>query len=179
MASRYEIFDNEQVHFETRKQAGRLSALVVAAVVTTLALIALAFTGYVPTAFSLLLVGTAWIALAAWIGYRMRLLRRVVWCLKISDQRIVGYDYLRKPTVFDWTIIERIELGPRSLHVHAGPDRALDIPQVFGDFHMLSHCLMHWADFYGTPLYINGRRWQDTSVYDLYPFLAESANDDP
>lgn len=177
MADWYEVFDNEQVQLETRQRVGRL----VVALVAGIALGA----GSVPVlAFylgsPLLALGIGGIALigAAVAASRAFLrLRSVVWCVKLSVHRIVGYDYARRKATIPWTRVERIELDRRGLVIaeapHEGiPGRVLCIPHLFPDFAALSHRVVEYAEAHGLPVCVNGRPWQFLDVAALYPFMA-------
>ena len=178
MADWYEVFDNEQVQLDTRQRVGRL----VVALVAGIALGA----GSVPVlAFYL---GSPWLAIgiggAALIGAALAAsrsflrLRSVVWCVKLSVHRIVGYDYARRKATIPWTRVERIELDRGGLVIaeapHEGiPGRVLRIPHLFPDFAALSHRVVEYAEAHGLPVCVNGRPWQFLDVAALYPFMAD------
>jgi len=178
MADWYEVFDNEQVQLDTRQRVGRL----VVALVAGIALGA----GSVPVlAFYL---GSPWLALgvggAALLGAAVAAsraflrLRSVVWCVKLSVHRIVGYDYARRKATIPWTRVERIELDRGGLVIaeapHEGiPGRVLRIPHLFPDFAALSHRVVEYAEAHGLPVCVNGRPWQFLDVAALYPFMAD------
>jgi len=179
MADWYEVFDNEQVQFDSRKRVGRLAgALVVGfgvvVILTPLLLLWLS---------SLLLVtgivSTLLVAMVVWASYAFLRFRSVVWCVKLSVHRVVGYDYARRRTILSWADIERIELDSDSLSIVASPKdgrpgRVLRVPHVFPDFAHLSHRAVEYAEAHGLPVCIEGRPWQLLDVATLYPFLADT-----
>lgn len=178
MADWYEVFDNEQVQFDTRRRVGRLAgALVVGcgAVVVLTPLLIL----WVP---SLVLVAGIVSALLAvmfvWASHAFLRLRSVVWCVKLSVHRVVGYDYARRKTILSWAEIERVEVDARALSIVASPkngqtSRILRIPHLFPDFARLSHRAVEYAEAHGLPVCVEGRPWQLLDVETLYPFLAD------
>ena len=123
-----------------------------------------------------LLIVAAWIGAVRWIASRLRRLRRVVWCVKLSDRLIVGYDYTRQKTALDWTKVERVELAGRGLTVFGPPPCSFEIPHLFPDFAELSHRVLFYAEFYDVPVFIDGQPLQELDVYALYPFLLEGSS---
>lgn len=177
MADWYEVFDNEQVQLDTRRRVARL----VAALATGLALGAvsvpvLAF--YLgSTLLALGLGGGVMLATAVWTSRAFLRLRSVVWCVKLSVHRIVGYDYARRKATIPWTRVERVELDRAGLVIaeapHEGiPGRTLRIPHLFPDFATLSHRVVEYAEAHGLPVCVDGRPWQFLDVEALYPFMA-------
>ncbi len=171
----YAVFDNDEVHYLTRKQVARLGVLAMSALTLTLGAVAAGHEALLPWALLLPALATLWIGLLAWTIHRLRQLRRVVWCVKLSDRRVIGYDYARRRTVLDWTVIERIELTDSGLLFVGPPPASLEVPLLFPDFAVLSHHALGHAEFYGIPVYVHGRPWQELDVYNLFPFLAPSA----
>lgn len=178
MSHWYEVFDNEDVQEQAHKQAAHLTVVAATVVLATLVGAALGSEDYLP----LPLVGGAlaatWLGTAHWIANRMRKLRRLVWCLKLSDERIVGYDYTRRKVVMDWNRVRRIELTGDGLLV-IGPDLfAFEIPHLFPDFADLSHRVVYHAERHHIPVFIDERPWQEVDVYHLFPFLADALSAD-
>lgn len=169
----YEVFDNEEVQLLTRRQVGQLSGIVVATIVFTLSGLALAHAGAVPLGLVGLFIVAVWLAAVRWIATRLRQLRRVVWCVKLSDRAIVGYDYTRQKTSLDWTRVERVELAGGGLTVYGPAPCSFEIPHLFPDFAELSHRILHYAEFYDIPVFIDGQPLHQLDVYALYPFLCE------
>ncbi|WP_456426752.1 hypothetical protein [Rhodocaloribacter sp.] len=167
----YEVFDNEEVQRLSRKRAAALIALAMTLVAVTLTLLAMSREGVVPTAPAGVLITSSWLGTAWWITRRLRRLRRLVWCVKLSENRIVGYDYTRSKTTLDWRQVERLELTQDGLVV-VGPDEcSLEIPHLFPEYAILSHRIVRYADAHGIPIFVNGRPWEDLDVYALFPFL--------
>lgn len=180
MADWYEVFDSEQVQFETRRRVARLVVVLAASLALALGLIpVLAF--YLPSLLLALgLGGGLLLGAVAWASRRFLRLRSVVWCVKLSVHRIVGYDYARRKAVLPWTRVERVELDAAGLLIaeapHEGvPGRVLRIPHLFPDFAELSHRVAEYAEAHGLPVCVNGRPWQLLDVPTLYPFMAACA----
>ena len=171
----YEVFDNEQVQLATRRQAAKLTAWVVVGVLCTVAALIFGHAGYVSMPLAGVFFLFFWLAVVRVFARRMRRLRRVVWCLKLSDRHLVGYDYTRRKTVLDWTKLQRVEIGSEGL-VLRGPELCFfEISHQFPDFAHLSHRILYYAEFYDVPIYVDGRPWQDVDVYHLFPFLDQGA----
>ena len=170
----YEVFDNEEVQLLTRRQVGQLSGIVILTIVFTLSGLALGHAGAVPLPLVGLVVFLAWLVSVRWIATRLRKLRRVMWCVKLSDRCIVGYDYTRQKTALDWTEVRRVELAGRGLNVSGPPPCSFEIPHLFPDFAELSHRVLYYAEFYDVPVFIDGKPLNDLDVYALYPFLDSS-----
>ena len=177
MADWYEVFDNEQVQFDTRQRVTRLLVVLVAAFALGIGSVpVLAF--YLPS--PLLAVGLGFGVLfgtAIWASQAFLRLRSVVWCVKLSVHRVVGYDYARRKSTIPWTRVERIDLTPDGLAIaeapHEGiPGRVLRVPHLFPDFADLSHRVVEYAEAHGLPVCLNGRPWQFLEVPTLYPFMS-------
>lgn len=176
MADWYEVFDNEQVQLLTRKRVAALGGGAVVLLVLTLVALALAHRGLVPLPVLAAFVGGGWAAAALVALVRLRRLRRVVWCVKLSDARIVGYDYARHKTPLDWHDVARIELAPQGLLL-VGPGRlSLVIPHLFPEYATLSHRVVAYAERHQIPVFVDGRPWELLDVYAVFPFLHEVAS---
>lgn len=174
MSHWYEVFDNDRVQLLTRKQATRLIRMLVAAFAVTTAGIIVGF-NYKPY-FLLIIVCVllTWFFAFWWITWRLRMLRRVVWCVKISDRRVEAYDYTRKKITLDWTKVQRVEITKDCLMLLGPSFCSFQIPHLFTDFPALSHRIIYCAELYEVPIFIDGLPWQSIDVYELYPFLAEN-----
>lgn len=174
MPSWYEVFDNVEVQYKTRKKVAVLSALATGAVAVSFAVLALGYLG----SLTMPLVGGAllvlWLSGTWWMAHRLQKLRQVVWCVKLSDREVVGYDYARRKVRIDWTNVDRIALMANGLLIADLNGCSIQVPYLFPDFPALSHRVIHYADFYSLPVYVDGQPWQQLNVYDLYPFLAEA-----
>ena len=171
-----EVFDNERVQFLTRQQATKLVRILVGAFALSATGIVVGFYHklFFPGIIAAVLV--IWAVAFWWISWRLQMLRRVVWCVKISDRRVEAYDYTRKKLSLDWTKVERVEINSEGL-VLAGPNfYAFEIPQLFTDFSALSHRIVALAELYEIPISVEGTSWQKLDVYELYPFLTEDAS---
>lgn len=171
----YEVFDNEDVQFSTRKQVGALGGLAAAAAAVTATGLAAGHIGVVPMPAALGALVLVWLGVIRYSTRRLERLRRVVWCVKISDRRVVGYDYARHRTTLDWLDVEHIVLTRESLLL-AGPDRrAIEVPVLFQDYAALAHRIVHYAEFYEVPVLVGDQPWQSIDVYAHFPELRPNA----
>lgn len=167
----YEVFDNEEVQWMTRRRAATLVALTSLLGALTFFLLILARSGQVSTWLAGSLITSAWLALAFGAITRLQRLRRLVWCLKLSERHVVGYDYTRHKTVLAWEDVSHLALTRNGLVIAGKGGHDLEIPHLFPDYAVLSHRVMHYADRYGIPLYVNGTPWPELDVYALFPDL--------
>ncbi len=180
MSDWYEVFDNEQVQYDTRKRVARLVGVLVVSLGAVVGLIPLILL-YLPSPLvGLGLIGLVAVGAFMWASRAFLRLRSVVWCVKLSVHRIVGYDYARRKSVLPWTEVERVELDAAGLLIaqaptEGRPGRVLRIPHLFPDFARLSHRVVEYAEAHGLPVCVNGRPWQFLDLSTLYPFMAECA----
>jgi hypothetical protein len=173
----YEVYDNEQVQLLTRQRVSRLSIAFVLGLCVLLGLVP-ALLIYLPSTAAVLgvvLLGA--VGLFALSAYHMLGLRRVVWCIKLSVHRVVGYDYARRKTVLPWPDIERLDVDDQGMLIVGAPQQGrpgpiLRIPILFPDFARLSHRLVEYAEAHRVPVCIGGRPWQLLDLSTLYPFMA-------
>lgn len=170
----YEVFDNEQVQFATRKQAATITAVVAATVGLTVAGVALLSSATVHPVIMVVSLMTMWMLTINWTYRKFQHLRRVMWCVKISDRRIVGYDYTRRQTVLDWMQVQSVDLMDTGLVVTGPDNQSIEITHLFPDFAELSHRVVFYADIYDIPVFVDGLPWQNIDVYDVFPFLADA-----
>lgn len=180
MAEWYEVFDNEQVQFETRKRVARLVGMLVVLSVATLGLAPVLAHLFSSALIAVGLAGGVLLGLIVWASRMFVRLRSVMWCLKLSVHRVVGYDYARRKSVLPWTEIERVELDDEGLLIVGTPreERSgpmLRIPFLFPDFAQLSHRVVEYAEAHGLPVCIEGRPWQFLDLAVIYPFMATYA----
>lgn len=168
----FEVFDNETVQLMGRKRAAALIALGMTLIGVTLLLMVMSHEGIVATEVAGLLITTSWLGTLWWTLKRLRQLRRLVWCVKLAEDRIVGYDYTRRKTMLHWIHVERLELTHEGLLVVGPDDCTLEIPHLFPEYATLSHRIVQYAEHYGIPVFVDGRPWEDLDVYALFPGLA-------
>ena len=173
MAYQYDVFDAEEVQYETRQKVTRLLGIVLAAVVLTVLGALLAY----GRAASLPVVGggvfAVWLATIWWVSRQMRQLRRVVWCIKLSRRRLVGYDYARRTIKLDWAQVQRVEVSDDDLRIVGSRHCSIDVPSVFPQFAALSHHAVFHAEAHGVPVHLHGQPFDDLDVRVLFPFLEE------
>lgn len=171
----YEVFDDEQVQLRVRRRAahqvmGLLAALsafgcggVILAELWGSWLTALGFAGL--------------LALVAVVGTAASLarLRGIVWCVKLTSDHVVGYDYARRRVALDWDEVEMVDLAGRALRIVGRPTGphvpSLLVPDSFAAFAALSHRVIRHAEDHAVPVCVDGRPWQLLDVGALYPFL--------
>ncbi len=172
MSAWYEVYDNVDVQLMTRKRAAAMTGAVTLAIMFSIAMLAVGMEGSLPLTMSLGLIVAGWSGFTWWCLHRRRRLRSLVWCVKLSDREIVGYDYARRKSALDWLDVERIDLRETALVVVGRGGVYLQIAHLFPEFAELSHRIMSYGDHYSIPVFIDGRPWQQLNVYDVYPFLA-------
>jgi hypothetical protein len=172
----YEVFDDEQVQLQTRLRVRR----VVLGLAITLGMLAvigpMLVIGLPDKGLALGGLALAAVAAIAVASHRLIRLQRVMWCVKLSVHRIVGFDYARRKIVLPWCEVERVEVDRKGLLVVGmpgpqGPGPVLRIPERYPDFPALSHRAVEYAEAHGIPICIDGRPWQLLDIAKLYPFL--------
>lgn len=174
----YQVFDDDQVNLVTRSAARRHAAgAIVLGLVSGAALFA-SFIGPLST----FPVVVAVVGLWGWAGAALfRIwseLRRQVWCLKISDREVVGYDYRRKRIRIDWIDALGVDVNSRGLAIVAGKDRRLEVPVRFPAYTELCHTVLGHAEFYDVPVLIDGAPLASVAASDVFPFLGEFDQED-
>ena len=178
MSRWYQVFDDERVNLVTRSAARRHAAGAVAlGLVSGVALFA-SFVSPVST----YAVVTAVTGLWGWAGAALfrtwTRLRRQVWCLKISDREVVGYDYRRHRIRIDWIDAVGVDVNKRGLAIVAADDRRLEVPVRFPSYTDLCHVVLEHAEFYEVPVLIDGAPLASVAARDVFPFLGEFDSED-
>lgn len=172
MPSRYEIYENEEIHCRTRRQVRRLGGIALAALVFTMALAAL----HAHRTLSTLLLSTglslAWTGTIGWTAFRLWHLRHVAWCVKISPREIVGYDYARRRHRLSWKEVQRLSITDENLRLNDVNGCWLEIPTRFRDYPALSHRLLQLSEQRNVPVYVDDQPWEQIDVYQLFPSLS-------
>lgn len=171
MAGFFEVYDNERVQLITRRQAAVTFLVFAAAVGETILLAILARESLLPVWLVIALTVAVWAVAAMRMGRHFRRTNHVVWCVKLSDAQIAGYDHARRQTCLDWSDVRQIEVGRRALRVKGCGDEQLEIPHLFDDFATLSHRIVEQAERNQIPIMIEGRPLDEIDLYALYPFL--------
>jgi hypothetical protein len=172
----YEVYDHEGVQLLTRQRVGWLLAAAVAVLLIAIVSVPVALQ-YAPVPLALLAVAAGFFVAIALLSRRLLRLRRVVWCVKLSVHRIVGYDYARRKLMLPWPSVERVEVDAEGLLVVGPPGGpggpvVLRIPHLFADYPRLSHRVVEYAEAHGVPVCVEGRPWQLVDLSTLYPFMA-------
>lgn len=171
MACWYEVFDNEDVQLSTRRKVTALSAVAAVAGTVTLICLSAISSGHIGLWSAAAIVMPIWVLTTIWCIHRLRALRRVAWCLKISDDSVIAYDYSRKKILIPWSRINRVEWCGGSVRIVGPPPCTIEIPCLFADFAALSHSLCAQAERHGVPIYIDGQGIDEINLYAVYPFL--------
>ncbi len=179
MSAWYEVYDNVDVQLMARKRAATMTAVVTLVIMFSITGLAVGLEGSLPLLVVVPLIGGAWLAFAWWSVLRYRSLRRLVWCIKLSDAEIVGYDYARHKSEVDWRSVVRVEIADSALLIVGSGQVALEISHLFADYADLSHCVVNYAERYGIPVHVDGRPWQQIDVYDVFPFLTADTPSSP
>jgi hypothetical protein len=171
MSNWFEVYDSDEVLLVTRKKLAKLYAVVMP--VSLLMLMAVLFVIARPLPIFLLggVILAAIVTLNLWMVRQIHQLRQVVWCVKLSDRRVAGYNYARQHTELDWTWVRRVELTSQSILLIGKLGQTLEVPHRFADFSSLSHRIVEYAEFYGVPVYVDGRPWDELDVHSVYPFI--------
>lgn len=171
MSHWYQVFDDERVNLVTRSAARAHAGGAVALGLFSGAVLVASFSGLFSLLPALLVVAGAW----GWAGallYRYwSRLRTQVWCVKISDREIVGYDYRRRRIRIDWIAATAVDVRRHGLAVRSEDNQLLEIPGGFPQFTELSQAVLEQADFYGIPILIDGAPLTQVKLNDLFPFL--------
>lgn len=181
MSGWFEVFDNEEVQLSTRRKVMALSVIVMVAACVTIICVAATLSGQITAGAGFLTISATWCGAVFWLATRLRRLRRVAWCLKISDDAVVAYDYARRKTVIPWSAVTRIDWTDHSLLIAGQAPCAIEIPELFTDFAALSHSVYERSERSDVPVFVDGQPLPVLDVYQLYPFLRELSivPDDP
>jgi hypothetical protein len=169
----YQVFDDERVNLVTRSAARRHAGAA-----TALGLVSgIALFASVVGPLSIYPVVLTLVGLWGWAGAALFRfwtdLRRQVWCLKISDREVVGYDYRRKRIRIDWVDALGVDVNNRGLSIAATKDRRLEVPVRFPSYTDLCHTVLEHAEFYGVPVLVDGAPLAAVAAKDVFPFLGE------
>lgn len=172
----YDVYDNVEVQRMTRKRAASATGIAMAVPMVSIAALALGIDGPVPIWMGVGAAAGMWAAFGYWIIRKRQRLRRVVWCVKLSKDEVIGYDYARRRITFAWSDVERLEIGGCGLTIVGPHPDLLEITHLFPEFAQVSHRVMHYADRYNVPVFVDGKPWQQIDVYRVFPFLSEDAS---
>jgi hypothetical protein len=172
----YDVYDNVEVQRITRNQAASTTAIVAALMAVSIAALALGIHGPVPAWTALAAAALTWGSFGYWSIRRRARLRRIVWCVKLSEDEVVGYDYSRRRITIAWRDVERLDVGDGSLTIMGPHAEYLEITHLFPEFPQVSHRVMFYAGRHDAAVYVDGRPWQQIDVYRLFPFILEDAS---
>ncbi len=169
----FEVFDNEEVQLNTRRKATALGMVVGGAVVITILAVAATLSGQIGGAAAFLILSGTWAGTRLICAVRLRRLRRIAWCLKISHEAVTAYDYARRKKVIAWTAVSRIDWTNEGLTISSESPCVIEIPEVFSDFAALSHTVYDFAGRMNIPVYVDSQALTVLDVARIYPFLSE------
>ncbi|NNE69502.1 MAG: hypothetical protein HKN29_03965 [Rhodothermales bacterium] len=179
MSHWYQVFDDEHVNRVTRAAARRHALGAAALGLFSGAVLVASVMGAYSIFPAVLVVAGAWgWAGAALYRYWSRI-RRQVWCVKISDREVVGYDYRRKRIRIDWIAASSVDVRRDGLLITADNERRLEVPAGFPEFTALSQAVVEQAEFYVVPILIDGAPLNQVELDALFPFLGALDPDEP
>jgi hypothetical protein len=171
MSRWYEVFDNEEVQRRARNRRYILIRGLALTLALSLLLLSYAVGHAAGRLVALVLTAGLWAGTAVWWIRTDSHLRRIVWCVKLSDRKVIGINYARYRTEIDWIKVRSIHLMPSGLRIESSSKADIEIPHLFPDFAALSHRIVEYAEFYGIPVYVDGRPWEQIDVHGLYPYV--------
>ena len=173
----YEVFENDRVQYVTRARIARLFWLGFGTLLVVVAGTLFVLTRQVPLGVGVPVIGLALVLPGTYVAWSVADIARIVWCIKLSDRHLVGYDFARRRRVFDWTTLDRIDLAAKGLRLVRHDGAELEVPHLFPDFAALSHRIVAYAEFYGIPVCIDAQPWQDADLRALYGVDLPTAED--
>ncbi len=176
MSEWYEVFDDERGLHGARARVGRRAVVFG---IMGVALAASAFT--LPEGGGdkvALIAGLASATSALWLVQGLRAIRDLVWCVKLSVRRVIGYDLTQKRMALAWPDVDCVEIDKRGMLIRGrdetGAACRLRVAPEFPDYVRLAHRFVDYAEAYSRPVYIDGRPWQLIDLAAVYPFLGET-----
>lgn len=171
----YEVFDNDEVQWRTRRHAALLSSMASVAALLTVGVALAAWADLIALPLASGALALVWASAGIGLAVGFRRLRRMAWCVKVSEAGVVCYDYARRPIQLGWDRIERVDLLRAGLLIVGPAPCLVVVPHLFPDFAALSHSLVDQAEAHGVPVYVDGQPWQSLDVYAFFPGLEENA----
>lgn len=171
MSTGYTLFDANHIRRAAHRRVRRLYGMVLGIILMSLLSVGLGRAGLLSTSSIVWALGACWLLAVGVVVWQIRRLRHTVWCVKVSPDALVGYDYTRHKTELAWPSIHRVDLTGDALVVVQSPHRFFEVSTSFPDYPVLSHQVVRLADDHGVPVCIEGQPWPQLDVYELYPFL--------
>jgi hypothetical protein len=176
METCWEVYDDGAIQYNIRRQAARLYGVFTAMLAASAAVAAMIGAGVLPAGPVLVGLGVTWAAVGAFAVIHRRRLRSVAWCIKLSAERIVGFDYQRRRTSLAWNEVDRVDVREGYIAVKGLVDGQISIPSTFPAFAAISHRVTELAEGNGCVVCVDGRPWQELDVYAAYPFLMDETS---
>lgn len=167
-------FDSQQVQYDTRRQIALHTGMFGLLVVLSLGVLLIVTASVRHPVSWMVGVGTVCLLPVTYVGYRIYRLSQIVWFIKITPERLEGYDYARRKIRLPWKAIRCIDINRGELTVTSRDGRFITLPPDFTEFSAVGHLLFDEAEQRRIPIFIDGRAWESLSIYTLFPFL----NDD-
>jgi hypothetical protein len=176
MSEWYEVFDDERGLHRARVRVGRRAVVFgISGVVLALSAFVLPAGGGDRVA---LVAGLAAAGSAFWLVRGLRDIRDLVWCVKLSVRRVIGYDLTQKRMALAWPDVDCVEIDRRGMLIRGRDETGavcrLRVGPTFPDYVRLAHRFVDYAEAYTRPVYIDGRPWQLLDLHAVYPFLRET-----
>ncbi|MEM1269225.1 MAG: hypothetical protein AAF752_05365 [Bacteroidota bacterium] len=166
----YEVYDSDEVLLVTKRRFNRIMLTLGVAGILAIAMVFYLTARPKPMLiWSAVLVLTSGAILHVLVS-RLQALRRVVWCVKVSDRLVSGYNYARRRTRIDWTDVDYVDLERRSLRLVSESGTSIEVLYRFQEFVDLGHRLVEYAEFYELPVLIDGRPIDEVDLDGVYPY---------
>lgn len=163
------IFDAELVQLKTRRRVLNLTASVCVALVLAAGIgLGVKYQAVIHPAVAAVFIFAA-LGYVIWALDGLQRARSVAWCLKVTDDAIVGYDFSRQRRVIFWKDVASIDVTESALHIHSTRKSSLVIPHLYKEYDALGHILLDYTEYYDVLLTVNGTPMNEINVYQLFP----------
>lgn len=173
MASWTEVFDTEEVLYAARRAVTAVTMLFGVVVAATIGVMAVATAGRLSSGMAILLIVAVWIAAGLWSAARLRALRRIAWCVRLSEHEIVAYDHARRKTALRWKDVRRIDWHDNRMIISGDVRCSIEVPEHFTQYSRMSHIIYDLAERHNIAILVEGEPLPVLDVYELYSFLRE------
>ncbi|MCS7081611.1 MAG: hypothetical protein RML47_08315 [Bacteroidota bacterium] len=166
----WRVFENERVQYRIRQRVHLLLWGLSAATGMAIVLGLGSWLVIDGLLVLVLLFGGSWLAVLALVSALLVRMQRVVWCVQISPEAVVGYDYARRKTRIEWLYAERVDFDRGGIRIRNSRGRDIEIPADFDRFPEIGELVFQYAEAYEVPLYIEGRSWRDLDIAEIYDY---------
>lgn len=168
-----DVFDADEVQLQTRRQAAQVSVAAMAAVVLTGLWIILGHRQVVAWPLASGGLCATWALAVIWAARRLRRLRRVVWCVKLTEQGVTGYDYARRPISLAWNEVRRVDLTDGALRIVRSRHCVLHVSHQFDGFEALARRAIAEAEQAGAAIWLDGQPLRDVPLDTLRALVSD------